>query len=239
MSRAIDEPLPQQQEQDPEADRGQDHREPPLPRGHRARSASSTAIRSSGPLPHAAQRLAHLGDLLEEVGRLAGVLVALAELDVDDRRVIRPGRGDITTTRSDRYTASGIEWVTKTTVVPVSAQMPDQLGLHVLAGHLVERAERLVHEQQRRRRRRGRGRWRPAAACRRRAPTAGGSAKSDSLTSSSISVGPRRPLGLRPAPQLERQLDVAWRPCATRTGRPAGRPCRSPGRAGPGGPACR
>ena len=37
--------------------------------------------------------------------------------------VMRPGRGDITTTRSDRYTASGMEWVTKTTVVPVSAQM--------------------------------------------------------------------------------------------------------------------
>ena len=36
---------------------------------------------------------------------------------------MRPGRGDITTTRSDRYTASGIEWVTKTTLVPVSAQI--------------------------------------------------------------------------------------------------------------------
>ena len=36
---------------------------------------------------------------------------------------MRPGRGDITTTRSDRYTASGIEWVTKTTVAAVSAQM--------------------------------------------------------------------------------------------------------------------
>ncbi|MFC7480367.1 hypothetical protein ACFQX7_10415 [Luedemannella flava] len=31
--------------------------------------------------------------------------------------VIRPGRGDMTTTRSDRYTASVIEWVTKMTVV--------------------------------------------------------------------------------------------------------------------------
>ena len=63
--------------------------------------------------------------------------------------VIRPGRGDITTTRSDRYTASGIEWVTNTTVVAGLAADPQQLGLHVLAGHLVERAERLVHQQQR------------------------------------------------------------------------------------------
>ena len=37
--------------------------------------------------------------------------------------VIRPGRGDITTTRFERYTASGIECVTNTTDVPVSAQM--------------------------------------------------------------------------------------------------------------------
>ena len=71
----------------------------------------------------------------------------LAEPHVDDA-VIRPGRGDITTTRSDRYTASGIECVTNTTAAPVSAQMREQLGLHALAGHLVEGAERLVHEQQ-------------------------------------------------------------------------------------------
>ena len=64
--------------------------------------------------------------------------------------VIRPGRGDITTTRSDRYTASGIEWVTNTTLVPGLGADPQQLGLHVLAGHLVEGAERLVHQQQRR-----------------------------------------------------------------------------------------
>src|SRR6185437_5912531 len=37
--------------------------------------------------------------------------------------VIRPGRGDITTTPSDRHTASGIEWVTKTVLVPVFAQI--------------------------------------------------------------------------------------------------------------------
>ena len=62
--------------------------------------------------------------------------------------MIRPGRGDITTTRSERNTASGIEWVTNTTAAPVSAADARQLGLHPLARHLVERAERLVHQQQ-------------------------------------------------------------------------------------------
>ncbi len=38
-------------------------------------------------------------------------------------RLIRPGRGDITTTRVERKTASGIEWVTKTIVVSVSRQI--------------------------------------------------------------------------------------------------------------------
>ena len=37
--------------------------------------------------------------------------------------VIRPGRGDITTTRVDRKTASAIECVTNRTVQPVSAQI--------------------------------------------------------------------------------------------------------------------
>ena len=38
-------------------------------------------------------------------------------------REIRPGRADITTTRVDRKTASGIECVTKTIVVPVRRQI--------------------------------------------------------------------------------------------------------------------
>src|SRR5919109_216069 len=37
--------------------------------------------------------------------------------------VMRPGRALITTTRDDRKTASGIEWVTNTMVVPVASQM--------------------------------------------------------------------------------------------------------------------
>ncbi len=61
--------------------------------------------------------------------------------------VIRPGRGDMTTTRLERYTASGIEWVTNTTVVWAAPTDAQQLGLHVLAGHLVEGPEWLVHQQ--------------------------------------------------------------------------------------------
>ena len=36
---------------------------------------------------------------------------------------IRPGRADITTTRDERKTASGIEWVTNSTVVWVRSQI--------------------------------------------------------------------------------------------------------------------
>jgi hypothetical protein len=38
--------------------------------------------------------------------------------------------------------------VTNSTAAPVSSAIPQQLGLHPLAGHLVQRAEGLVHEQQ-------------------------------------------------------------------------------------------
>ena len=54
----------------------------------------------------------------------------------------------MTTTRSERNTASGMEWVTKTTAAPVSAAMRTSSSCMPLAGHLVERAERLVHQQQ-------------------------------------------------------------------------------------------
>ena len=64
--------------------------------------------------------------------------------------VMRPGRALMTTTRDDRKTASGIEWVTNT--IGRAGRLPDaqDLLVHALAGHLVERAERLVHEQDRR-----------------------------------------------------------------------------------------
>ena len=60
---------------------------------------------------------------------------------------MRPGRGDITTMRVDRNTASGIEWVTNSTVLPVTSHRPQQLLVELVAHDLVERAERLVHQQ--------------------------------------------------------------------------------------------
>ena len=62
---------------------------------------------------------------------------------------IRPGRGDITTTRSDRRTASGIECVMNTTVLRAPARALE-VEPHLLARERVERPERLVHEEQRR-----------------------------------------------------------------------------------------
>ena len=72
----------------------------------------------------ATERFADLDDLLEEGRRPRGCRRRGGRRARRRRSgVIRPGRGDITTTRSDRYTASGIEWVTNTTLVSASAQM--------------------------------------------------------------------------------------------------------------------
>ena len=48
----------------------------------------------------------------------------------------------MTTTRVLRKTASGMEWVTNSTV-PVRAQILEYLGVETLPSHLVERAEGL------------------------------------------------------------------------------------------------
>ena len=62
--------------------------------------------------------------------------------------MMRPGRGDMTTIRVDRNTASGIEWVTKTTVFLVRAPQFEKLLVELVAHDLVERAEGLVHQEQ-------------------------------------------------------------------------------------------
>ena len=59
----------------------------------------------------------------------------------------RPGRGDITTTRSASSTASGIECVTNRMVFGRSLPDAHQLEGQLLARQRVERAERLVHQQ--------------------------------------------------------------------------------------------
>ena len=50
--------------------------------------------------------------------------------------------------RVDRNTASGIECVTNSAVLPVFVPQPQQLLIEHVAHDLVERAERLVHQQQ-------------------------------------------------------------------------------------------
>ncbi len=60
---------------------------------------------------------------------------------------IRPGRLDSRITRSPRRTASRTLWVTKMTVRPGLAPEPLELVVQHVAGHRVERAERLVHEE--------------------------------------------------------------------------------------------
>ena len=61
---------------------------------------------------------------------------------------MRPGRAAITATRVDRNTASSMLWVTNTTVRPRAAHSADKLAVEALAREFVERAERLVHQQQ-------------------------------------------------------------------------------------------
>ena len=116
---------------------------------------------------------------------------------------------------------------------------PQQLGLHPLAGHLVQRAERLVHQQQRRAARRARGRSPPAAACRPRAGS-GGARRSRPARPARAARAPARAAAPCPRPcSAERQLDVALH----------GPPLEQPGllegdavvlvQAGLAGPACR
>ena len=59
----------------------------------------------------------------------------------------RPGRGDMTTTRSATRIASGMLWVTITIVVGGALAELEQLEVEAFAGQRVERAERLVEEQ--------------------------------------------------------------------------------------------
>ena len=183
----------------------------------------------------AAQRLAHLGDLLEERGRPRGC----PRRGRDPRStsmtsVIRPG--------PRRHHDHPVRQV---------HGLGDRVGdEHDRGAGLARRCAAArpacARGSSRRARRTARpsaaaaggrrapGRSRRAAACRRTAATACGRANSASLHQLEHLVRPRPTLGLVPALQLERQLDVLARRCATRTGRTAGTPCRSPGRGAPG-----
>ena len=116
---------------------------------------------------------------------------------------------------------------------------PQQLVLQPLAGHLVERAERLVHQQQRRVYGQRPGDRDPllhaAGQLGRVVPGEVGAARPGRASPAARSRR-SRPAGSRAAPAAARRCAA---PCATRRARPAGTRCRTPGRAGPAGPACR
>ena len=99
-----------------------------LVRRSRRTSARLHSARAGADGRAAVQRLAHRGDPVEERALLAQLVGALGASASAPSRIgtisrMRPGRGDMTTTRSERNTASGIEWVTNTTAAPVSAEM--------------------------------------------------------------------------------------------------------------------
>ena len=89
-----------------------------------------------------------VGDRGGQVGDLGGV-DAPRPRDRRRRTPRSPGRAgcESSTTRSPRRTASRTLWVTKSTVRSVLAPDPLELVVQQVAGHGVERAERLVHEQ--------------------------------------------------------------------------------------------
>ena len=61
---------------------------------------------------------------------------------------MRPGDGASTMMRVERKTASATEWVTKTAVQSLFRSQAQQFLVETIAGHLVERAEGLVEQQQ-------------------------------------------------------------------------------------------
>ena len=186
--------------------------------GHAARHARRTARRS---LDHrssipaaavvdlvAAQRLADLGDLLEERGVLAGVGVAVAaEVDVDD--VGDPSRAGATSRRRGRTGTRprGSSGSRTRRSSPVSAQIRSSSAC-MCSRVISSRAPNGSSIS-------SSGGWAASAramatrccmppdSCHGRC-----SAKSPSLTSCSISIARWRRLRLVPALQLERQLDV-------------------------------
>ena len=72
-------------------------------------------------------------ELANSAGRAGQVPARRGKSDLPKRAMIRPGRGDISSTSSASSTASSTLWVTKTDPAPRRAD-PQQLDLHQLAG---------------------------------------------------------------------------------------------------------
>ena len=150
-------------------------RAPSLTARLRARAASLSAPRVAA--------LAHLGHELEEarllarLGRPRGCGRSISTMSA-----IRPGRGDITTTRVERKTASAIECVTKTTSSRLAPRSAAARGSAARASS--RRARRTARPSAGAPgRRRAPARSRRAAASRRRAATDGGPRSPSSSTS--------------------------------------------------------
>ena len=102
------------------------------------------------------QRHAHPVRELQAAGVSRVSRVRLGGRVLSITSMMRPGRALMTTMRVESNTASSIEWVTKMTVLRGLLPEPQQLLVQAVAGDLVERAERLVHQQQLRARSRAR-----------------------------------------------------------------------------------
>ena len=114
----------------------------------------STSTAASGwgdrPPPGSCVRVAKgAGDLTGQGGELGVVAQILGAREVErNRKSSTPTRlSDITTTRVDRNTASPTEWVTNTPANP-TAEQGAHLLVQPLPGDLVQRAERLVEQEQ-------------------------------------------------------------------------------------------
>ena len=145
-------------------------------------------------------------------------------------RPMRPGRGDSTRMRSARKAASLIEWVTRTTVLPVAIQIRCSSTFMLSRVMRIEGAERLVHQQdvrieaQRARDRRRAGACRPTAR-------AGSASRSRRCRPAPAELrAPWRVARRGDAAQLQRQRDVVLDRTATGTGSRPGRRRRAPPR---------
>ncbi len=81
-------------------------------------------------------------------GGLDGVVARIGSA-IGTSALMRPGRALITSTRVARKIASSMSWVTNSTVLRSRSQMPSSSSCIKRAGLVVERAERLVQQQDR------------------------------------------------------------------------------------------
>ena len=95
----------------------------------------------------AAHQVPHVVDHLDKVPGCGPASGSSLSKRVSTISLMWPGRADMTAMRSARNTASCTSWVTKMTVLRERCQMSQELALHQAAGLRVERAERLVHQQ--------------------------------------------------------------------------------------------